>query len=451
MNQRCTFRLIAALGLMLVGQAMAQTFTTLHSFTVSDGANPVAALILSSNTLYGTTSYGGDLGNGTIFTVNTDGSGFTNLYSFTGGSDGANPTAGLILLSNTLYGVASSGGNSGVGTVFAIYTSGTSFTNLYSFTATPFPSNTNGDGANPNGLILSGNTFYGTANGGGSFGQGTIFKVNINGTGFTNLHNFTRGSDGGSPNTGLILSSNILYGTTFSGGEFGWGTVFAVGTDSTGFTNLHSFYGSSDGTDPAAGLVLSGNTLYGTAQTGGDSGNGTVFRIYTDGTGFTNLHVFISTSDGANPQASFVLSSNTLYGSTGSGGNSGVGTLFSIKLNGTGFNNLYNFTATFPSYPYINGDGAHPSASLILLDNILYGTAQYGGSSGVGTVFKLDLRPRVFVAQINNQLILTWANTNFTLQSAPLVTGIYTNISGATSPYTNPISASQQFFRLIGN
>src|SRR2546425_1152833 len=108
--------LIAGLGLMLAGQVTAQTFTTLHSFTGSDGAVPLAGLILSGNTLYGTARDGGSGGNGTVFAVNTDGTGFTNLYSYTftqyyTNSDGADPH-GLILSGNTLYGTTY-GGSSG--------------------------------------------------------------------------------------------------------------------------------------------------------------------------------------------------------------------------------------------------------------------------------------------------------------------------------------------------
>src|SRR5437868_4827840 len=97
--------LITALGLMLARQGRAQTFTTLYNFTDgSDGGGPLASLILSSNTLYGTASGGGNGGYGTVFAVNTDGTGFTNLHSFTGGSGGYRPSGGLVLLSNTLYG-----------------------------------------------------------------------------------------------------------------------------------------------------------------------------------------------------------------------------------------------------------------------------------------------------------------------------------------------------------
>jgi uncharacterized repeat protein (TIGR03803 family) len=271
--------LVAGLGLIPAGRVTAQTFTNLHSFNYSDGANPQAGLILSGNTLYGTAYGGGSSGRGMVFAVNTDGTGFTNLHSFTaysifpsGNNDGANPQAGLILSGTTLYGTAVNGGSSGQGTVFAVSTDGTGFTNLHSFN--------NSDGANPQaGLILSGNTLYGTAYGGGSSGAGTVFAVSTDGTGFTNLYSFTYGSDGVNPQAGLILSGNTLYGTACRGGSSGQGTVFAVHTNGMGFTNLHSFTYVSDGANPRAGLILSGNTLYGTASVGGSSGQGTVFSL----------------------------------------------------------------------------------------------------------------------------------------------------------------------------
>src|SRR6266403_894207 len=112
--------LTVALGLILTGQVTAQTFTNLYGFTGgSDGGAPYAGLILSSNTLYGTASGGGSSGNGTVFAVNTDGSGFTNLYRFTGGNDGGAPSASLVISGNTLYGTAAGGGSLGNGTVFS--------------------------------------------------------------------------------------------------------------------------------------------------------------------------------------------------------------------------------------------------------------------------------------------------------------------------------------------
>src|SRR5207302_1852536 len=160
----------------------------------------------------------------------------------------------------------------------------------------------------------SGDSLYGTARGGGS--SGTVFKVNTDGTGFTNLYRFTArnygtNSDGAYPYAGLILSGDSLYGMAQTGGSSGKGTVFEFNTNGTSFTTLHSFTGL-DGNYPTAGLILSGNTLYGTAQQGGSGGNGTVFKVKTDATGFTNLYSFtsgnligygITNSDGANPHA----------------------------------------------------------------------------------------------------------------------------------------------------
>jgi len=138
-------------------------------------------------------------------------------------------------------------------------------------------------------------------------------------------------SDGANPNAGLILAGNTLYGTVAAGGSFGHGTVFAVNTNGAGFTILHSFTGGSDGANPWAGLILSGNTLFGTAYNGGSSGHGTVFKVNTDGSGFTTLHSF-TYSDGAGPIGGLTLTNNTLYGTADLGGSSGVGTVFSLSL-----------------------------------------------------------------------------------------------------------------------
>jgi uncharacterized repeat protein (TIGR03803 family) len=358
--------LTATLSLMLAVRLTAQTFTTLHSFLVSGGANPVCSLILSGNTLYGTAG-GGNWQNVTVFKVNTDGTGFTNLAYTEGFS-----SAGLLLSGNTLYGTTFQGW--GFGMVFKVNTDGTGFTNLYCFTG-------GSDGANPDcSLVLSGNTLYGTASGGGSAGNGTVFSVNTDGTGFTNLS-----ESPGDPRAGLVLSGNTLYGTGSGGGVYG--TVFKVNTDGTGFRNLYEFTGGSDGADPEASLILSGNTLYGTASGGDSAGNGTVFQDNTNGTGFSTLHEFTGGSDGANPSCSLILSGNTLYGTASGGGRAGNGTVFAVNT-GTAFRTLYAFKES-DSFGN-NNDGAGPAGGLILSGNILYGTAEYGGCSGFGTVFKVS-------------------------------------------------------------
>ncbi len=448
---------------MVAACAPAQTLLTLWNFTGgNDGANPYGNLVLSSNTLYGTAGFGGSAGKGTLFALNSDGTGFTNLHTFTNGMDGANPSAGLVLSGNTLYGTARSGGSSGKGTVFAINTDGTDFTNLHTFESS--------DGANPHaGLLLSGNMLYGTATFGGAAGHGTVFAINLDGTGFTNLYSFTASSynpdvssptnsDGYYPSGGLILSVNTLYGTTSSGGYFGRGTVFALNTDGTGFTNLHSFSAGGinhDGAYPYDTLTQSGNTLFGTTANGGAAGNGTVFALTTDGSGFTNLHNFgaldnYTNDDGANPQSGLVLSGRTLYGVGYNGGSEGYGMIFALNTNRSGFVNLHNFAGVPPSPgPYTNSSGTYPYGGLILSGNTLYGTGNYGGSYGSGTVFKLAVPITLFYQKIGNALVLSWNDPSFVLQSAPTVAGTYTNITSAASPYTNSINGAQRYFRLL--
>ncbi len=472
--------LIAGLGLIPAGRLTAQNFTTLHSFTGRDGAGPPAGLILSSHTLYGTAHQGGSSANGTVFAVNTDGTGFTNLHSFTAvginsdgvgtNSDGAFPFAGLVLSNNTLYGTAPQGGSSGQGTVFKVNIDGSDFTTLHAFTAVSgtYPFN-NSDGACPHGsLILSGTTLYGTAPFGGSLGYGTVFKVNTDATGFTTLQNFTNGGDGATPWAGLVLSGNTLYGTT-SGGGSGAGTVFALNTNGAGFTTLHSFtatsgsfpgpYTNSDGASPEAGLILSGNILYGTTQYGGSSANGTVFALNNDGTGFKTLHSFMAlntgtNSDGAFPGVRLILSGNTLYGTTYYGGSSGNGTVFALYTNGTGFTTLYSFTG--------RSDGANPVAGSIFSNHTLYGTAYGGATAGNGTVFSLSLgpvsAPQLTIISSGANVILTWPTnaTGFTLQSTTNLVSpaIWTNVSpgpvvlNRQNTVTNPISGTRQFYRL---
>jgi uncharacterized repeat protein (TIGR03803 family) len=382
--------------------------------------------------------------------------------------------------------------------VFAVKTDGTGFQTLHSFTAgsnytyLSFIVYTNSDGAGPNGgLVLEGNTLYGTAVGGGAWGAGTVFALYTNGLNFTNLHSFTRASgyisyitnsDGYGPNDGLVLSGNTLYGTAYFSGTGGWGTVFAVNTDGMGFQTLVAFPSpqyTELGADPSSGLVLSGNRLYGTTAYGGRTsgqyspGYGTVFAVNTDGTGFAVLHNFPTNSginfniDGDLPCAPLLLSGNTLYGTASEGGEEGNGTVFAIKTDGSGFTVLHTFSApaflhTFPA-GITNSDGADPyDAGLVMSGNTLYGTAVSGGSSGSGTVFSISFSPQLSIIQSEASLNLTWPTnfagfdyTGYTLQSTTnLVSSVWSTnlpapvVINGQYTVTNPISSTQQFFRL---
>jgi uncharacterized repeat protein (TIGR03803 family) len=397
--------LIGGIGLPLPRLEAADTLTTLHAFTaVTDGVNsdgdyPEAGLILSGNVLYGTASSGGASQAGTVFAVNTDGSGFTVLHTFSsntnyGGSniDGAEPAAGLLLSGGTLYGTAEAGGRAGSGTVFALDINSTNFTTIYSFT--------NGsDGGSPvAGVILSGDTLYGTATFGGDSGWGTVFSVNTNGSNFTTLYTFTNGSDGSVPSAALVLSGGTLYSTTAEPGTSNNGTVFSVGINGSNFTTLHTFsqfitnsaqlYYNSDGAYPFAGLILSGDTLYGAASQGGTEGHGTVFSLSTSGSGFATLHSFAKYSlgffnkDGVAPYGTLALSGSTLYGAAKLGGEYGLGTVFSVSTSGADFTTLYSLGK--------GTNGAWPEAGVVLSGDDLYGTTSFGGRANVGSVFGLS-------------------------------------------------------------
>ncbi|MGE5206863.1 MAG: choice-of-anchor tandem repeat GloVer-containing protein [Chlamydiota bacterium] len=370
--------LLAAILGVLVSVGEAQTLNVLHSFTGgADGQNPDTDLIRDpQGNLYSATLYGGDYGYGSVFKVTPTGT-KTVFYSFSGGTDGAFPNWDLLRdPMGNLYGTTYWGGSSGYGTVFKVTPTGTE-TVLYNFAG-------NSDGANPSAGLArdpQGN-LYGTTYSGGASGYGTVFKVAPTGT-ETVLYSFTGGSDGANPTWGLIRDpQGNLYGTTYSGGASGYGTVFKVTPTGTK-TVLYSFAGGSDdGAHPEAGLIRDpmGN-LYGTTGSGGGSNQGTVFKVTQTGTE-TVLYIFSGGADGANPSAPLTRDpQGNLYGTTHSGGAYGYGTVFKVTPTGTE-TVLYSFTG--------GADGANPIGGLARdpMGN-LYGTAYSGGASGYGTVFKL--------------------------------------------------------------
>jgi uncharacterized repeat protein (TIGR03803 family) len=227
------------------------SFSVLHDFTAldsntgtnTDGALPCGGLILSGSTLYGTASAGGAGGAGVVFSVNTSGGSFTTLYSFTAldpvaatNTDGAFPSSGLVLSNGILYGITIAGGTGGKGVIYSVGANGLGFGVLHNFSATDPLTGTNSDGASPCApLVLSSNYLYGTASAGGARANGTVFSVSTNGGQFQTIHAFTAmnpstgtNSDGAFPVAGLLPLGSSLYGTTFSGGPGGAGTVFNV-------------------------------------------------------------------------------------------------------------------------------------------------------------------------------------------------------------------------------
>jgi uncharacterized repeat protein (TIGR03803 family) len=434
--------------------AKAQTtvfFQTLYSFKGGiDGATPYAGLVLSNNTLYGTATGAGADSNGTVFAVNVDGTDFRVLHTFAEWAgrtnlDGAEPYGGLVLSSNTLYGTTFEGGTADFGTVFALNTNGTGFTTVHNFTEAD-------GGGTYAGLIMQGSTLYGTTQVGGDPKYlGNVFTVNTDGTGFTSLYNFSDGDDGGRPFAGLLLSGNTLYGTASEGGTGDFGTLFGVNTNGTDFTVLYSFTNGLDGSIPYGGLVQSGNRLYGTAAYGGTNGYGTVFGVNTNGIGFTVLHTFNGV-DGSDPSATLVLSGNTLYGTTA--GN----TVFAMNTDGTDFKVLHSFQGP---------DGETPWGNLVLSGKTLYGTTFNGGSNNYGTVFTITLASvsaidanSIVVSGGQLQFVVTGLTSNATvyvqassdLSSTNYWAPIATNVTTATNLTISGLSvtnASHRFFRVL--
>jgi uncharacterized repeat protein (TIGR03803 family) len=385
--------LILCLTATLLSQsAQAQTYATLYSFSGgTDGGDPQAGLVLDAQgNLYGTTEKGGAHGVGTVFKLDTTGK-QSVLYSFTGtGGDGAYPFAGLVMdAASDLYGTTYSGGAHNYGTVFKVDAAG-SETVLYSFT------DAGGDGAYPvAGLVMdSASNLYGVTPSGGTHGAGTVFKLDAAGN-ETVLYSFTgTGDDGLFPLAGLVMDSlGNLYSTTTNGGAYGYGTVFDVDTAGDE-TVLHSFdftplAGSSDGSYPDAGLVMDAQgNMYGTTdkggiQVGGDQGQGTVFKVDTAGkeTVLYRFTGYAKGGDGFHPLAGLAMDAQgNLYGTTSLGGAKGQGTVFKLDTAGNE-SLLYSFVES-------EGDGYNPSAGLAV-DPVgnLYGTTYNGGNYKEGTVY----------------------------------------------------------------
>jgi uncharacterized repeat protein (TIGR03803 family) len=309
--------------------------TVLHRFKAGiDEGFPYAGLIRdATGNLYGTTS-GFVKHSGTVFKLDPN-STMTVLYSFQGGTDGAYPVAGLVRdEAGNLYGTTPVGGVgcqvAGCGTVFKLDKSG-SETVLYSFTG-------GADGEDPvAGLVVDAAGYlYGATRAGGAFGMGTVFKLDKTGT-YSLLYTFgTRSGDGEYPYGSLAVdSAGTLYGTTFYGGVSSKGTVFKV--DKSGNESVRlSFKGyPEDGDGPQAGLVgdAEGN-LYGTTRYGGVYGEGTVFKLDKGGKE-TVLYSFTGGADGKNPLAGLVRdAAGNLYGTTSAGGTgcggAGCGTVFKL-------------------------------------------------------------------------------------------------------------------------
>jgi uncharacterized repeat protein (TIGR03803 family) len=380
-----TMVLIATFATIVSSPAQAQTETVLYSFSATNGLAPYpyAGVIRDTKgNLYGTTNLGGATGNGTIYKVDKKGIA-TTLYSFGGAPDGANPIGALIQdASGNFYGTTYAGGTTNTGTVYELTANGTEKV-LHSFT---FDS---GDGWGPWATLVrdtNGNLF-GTTVAGGTYGEGTLFALSPEGT-ETLLYSFgASATDGAFPNPELVRDGKgNFYGTTQSGGANGVGTVFKLtpsGTESVLYSFVHDGY---NGYQPASGLVRDGKgNLYGTTLNGGLLADGSIYELTPKGIE-TVLYSFDGWG-GDHPYAGLVRDSKgTLYGTAAGGGvlgQNGYGSVFELLKNGGDTIVLHVFQG--------GADGGYPSYAKLIRDSKgnLYGTTTYGGANLAGTIYKV--------------------------------------------------------------
>ncbi len=206
---------------------------------------------------------------------------------------------------------------------------------------------------------------------------------------YTVLHNFDLlTGDGAVGESTLTAVNSTLYGTTLFGGAYGTelnGIIFKINADGSGYTIMHSFGGAGDGSISSGDLVDSGSILYGACQAGG-TGAGTIFKINTDGSGYATLYSFSGGTKSTGPAGGLTLVGSTLYGTTFHGGSHGDGNIFSIDTNGSGYKDLYDFTG--------GTDGEQPFGTMATDGSFLYGVDDYGGTDYSGVLFRVGLNGR---------------------------------------------------------
>jgi len=370
---------------MGIHPAVAQ-YIKLFDFNGTKGYYPKGYLSLSGDVLYGMASMGGAHDMGCIFTINTDGSGYTNLLDFDGTTHGSYPQGSLTLSGDVLFGMTFSGGSLSRGCVFKINTNGTGYSSLHDFGVID-------DGANPNGsLTLSGDTLFGMTVWGGMNSLGCIFRINTDGSSYQRLFDFVGSIDGSNPMGSLIVSGNVLYGMTNKGGVNDLGCVFSIHTDGSDYNKLLDFNGTDNGSLPWGALTLLNNVLYGMTRYGGMNDMGCLFSLHPDGTGYNRLLNFDGSGNGSYPKGSLIVIGDALLGMTSSGGMNDMGCIFKYVPQRFEYSDILDFNGT------VNGSG--PSSDLILTGDGLYGITTSGGSDDMGTIFKYVLPPATQTSNI---------------------------------------------------
>jgi uncharacterized repeat protein (TIGR03803 family) len=321
------------------------------------------------------------------------------LWNFKSGTDGSEPWSNYFIsdAKGNLYAATAAGGTYSAGTVFMLSPAGKE-TVLYEFKG-----QTNRDGAYPHGRLAfdANGEIYGTTQGGGINGTGTVYRLSPkSGGGWTEkvIYNFSAtGADGTAPSAGMTIAADgTMYSTTPDGGAFGAGTVFSLKKTSKGWkqTVIQNLNGSSNGGFPYEGLMMdTAGNLYGAAPTGGASGQGVIYRLSLTKKGWveTVLHSFTGQNgDGAGLYWIDLISdkSGNIYGATSFGGTNGTGTVWELVYSTT--KKTYSESILYEFGASGSGDGNNPYGGLAMdSKGNLYGTTLYGGPSNIGTFYKL--------------------------------------------------------------
>ena len=394
---------LAVLAWFAVGSpARAADVVLLHTFArVGSAMDTPAALAISGSTLIGTSGGTDGTVHGTVFQLGTDGTGFSVLHTFHGGdNDGASPTGSLLVSEGKLYGVTGNGGGAGDlggdgGTAYVLDLHGATFALLHRFV------DPDKDGASPiGGLTRVGSMLYGMTEYGGGKGDvsrggaGLVYRLNLDGSSFTQLHAFAGGADDGANPLGHLTSAGSnLYGLAQDRGRVpdgdgpSDGVLFKIGPDGSPLRVLHRFSRrpAGEGTTPEGSLEAIGTDLYGTTASGGPHNGGAPFRFDVRAGTVTSLPGFDGGTDRPRYPGDLTGNGAWLYGSAVRGGADDLGCLYRVRRDGTEFELLHSF-AGGPA------DGANPCGPLIVTDSALYGIALHGGPSDAGCVFKVARR-----------------------------------------------------------
>jgi uncharacterized protein YjbI with pentapeptide repeats len=340
---RCALLIVVGTLVNSGAPARADNFQTLYNFTGGvDGSTPNGHLLNVAGTIYGTTQAGGAFGDGAIFAIGTDGSQFRSVYSF-GALPGYQPISGLVAAGSKLYGttyydVPYDHGN---GTVFSVNTDGSKFQNLHDF---DYDETNSGAGSPDSLLAVVGSNLYGRTQLPYDMNrEGAVYTLGLDGSSYQTLYKFSSGENAAAdiaalgPTLFAAINDYTIVGSQMYGVipvAFNTaGAIFSMNLDGSNEHILYSFTGDGpDGAAPLNGLTLVGNRLYGTSSFGGPVFEyGNIFSLNLDGSGFRIEHSFVD-SDGARPMGGLTLIGDTLYGTTSAGGLDNAGTIFGVTV-----------------------------------------------------------------------------------------------------------------------